>query len=288
MQAKIIDGKAVAQQLRDQCKLQSEEFRKKNGRKPGLAVVLVGADPASQVYVRNKIAGCEQVDINSFSHNLDADISQEDLYELIDRLNADKNVDGILVQLPLPKHLNERRTLSRVLASKDVDGFHVENAGSLMLGEDCLVACTPAGCIELIKSTGIDMTGKHAVVIGRSNIVGKPVVFLLLREHCTVTVCHSRTQNLAQVAKTADILVAAIGKKEFVTGDMVKPGAVVIDVGINRHDGKLYGDVNFAQASAVAGYITPVPGGVGPMTITMLLSNTLKAAQFNTKQGEHT
>jgi methylenetetrahydrofolate dehydrogenase (NADP+)/methenyltetrahydrofolate cyclohydrolase len=282
--AKIIDGKAVAQQLRDQIKAKAEDFEKQNGRKAGLAVVLVGADPASQVYVKNKIAGCEQVGINSFAHYLDAGIKQEELETLIDKLNADANVDGILVQLPLPGQLDERRALSRILVNKDVDGFHIESAGSLMLGEDCLAACTPAGCIELIKSTGVDMTGKHAVVIGRSNVVGKPAALLLLQQNCTVTICHSKTQNLAEIAKTADILVAAIGKKEFVTGDMVKPGAIVIDVGINRHEGKLYGDVNFAEASEVAGYITPVPGGVGPMTITMLLSNTLKAAQRNVKK----
>jgi len=283
MQAKIIDGKAVAQQLRDQIKIKAGEFEKKNNRKPGLAVVLAGGDPASQVYVRNKIAGCEQVGINSFAHYLDADTSQEKLDGLIDTLNADKNVDGILVQLPLPKQLDERRSLSRILVSKDVDGFHTENAGALMLGEECLAACTPAGCIELIKSTGVEMAGKHAVILGRSNIVGKPVALLLLQQNCTVTICHSKTQNLAQIAKTADILVAAIGKKEFVTGNMVKPGAIVIDVGINRHEGKLFGDVNFPEAALVAGYITPVPGGVGPMTITMLLSNTLKAAELNTK-----
>jgi methylenetetrahydrofolate dehydrogenase (NADP+)/methenyltetrahydrofolate cyclohydrolase len=281
MQAKIIDGKIVAEQLRAQLKLKAEDFEKKNKRRPGLAVVLVGADPASQVYVKNKISGCAQVGFISFDHYLGADTSQDELDKLIDTLNADEKVDGILVQLPLPKHLNERRSLSRVLPCKDVDGFHVENAGSLMLGEDCLVACTPAGSIELIKSTGIDITGKHAVVIGRSNIVGKPAALLLLQQNCTVTICHSKTQNIAQIAKTADILVAAIGKKEFVTGDMIKPGAIVIDVGINRYEGKLYGDVNFAEASEVAGYITPVPGGVGPMTITMLLSNTLNAAELN-------
>ena len=283
MQAKIIDGKAVAEKIKDQLKLKAAEFEKKHGRKSGLAVVLVGADPASQVYVRNKVAGCEQMGLSSFAHFLDADTKQEQLEELIDKLNADKNVDGILVQLPLPDHLDERRALSRVLTCKDVDGFHAENAGSLMLGEDCLAACTPSGCIELIKSTGIDMSGKNAVVIGRSNIVGKPVALLLLQQNCTVTICHSKTKNLAEIAKTADILVAAIGRKEFVTGDMVKPGAVVIDVGINRHEGKLYGDVNYAQASEVAGYITPVPGGVGPMTIVMLLSNTLKAAELSAK-----
>jgi methylenetetrahydrofolate dehydrogenase (NADP+)/methenyltetrahydrofolate cyclohydrolase len=283
MQAKIIDGKAVAEQLRAQLKVKAGEFEKTYNRKCGLAVVLVGADPASQVYVRNKIAGCEQIGIKSFAHYLEADTTQNALEELVNKLNADKNVDGILVQLPLPKHLSERLILSKILACKDVDGFHIENAGALMLGEDCLAACTPSGCIELIKSTGVEMAGKHAVIIGRSNIVGKPVAFLLLQQHCTVTICHSKTQNLAEVAKTADILVAAIGKKEFVTGNMVKPGAIVIDVGINRYEGKLYGDVNFAEASEVAGYITPVPGGVGPMTITMLLSNTLKAAASSSK-----
>jgi methylenetetrahydrofolate dehydrogenase (NADP+)/methenyltetrahydrofolate cyclohydrolase len=282
--AKIIDGKAVAQQLREQIKIKAEDFEKKNGRKPGLAVVLAGSDPASQVYVKNKIAGCEQVGINSFAHYLDAGTKQEELEALIDKLNADANVDGILVQLPLPGQLDERAALSRILVCKDVDGFHVESAGALMLGEECLAACTPAGCIELIKSTGVEMAGKHAVVLGRSNVVGKPAALLLLQQNCTVTICHSKTQNLAQVAKTADILVAAIGKKEFVTGDMVKPGAIVIDVGINRHEGKLYGDVNFAEASLAAGYITPVPGGVGPMTITMLLSNTMKAAERNAKK----
>ncbi|MCL1993881.1 MAG: bifunctional methylenetetrahydrofolate dehydrogenase/methenyltetrahydrofolate cyclohydrolase FolD [Spirochaetes bacterium] len=285
MQAKIIDGKAVAERIRGELKVRAAEFEKKSGRKSGLAVVLVGADPASQVYVRNKIAGCEQAGINSLAHYLDADTTQDALEALIDKLNADKNVDGILVQLPLPKHLDERRVLSRVAVGKDVDGFHAENAGALMLGEDCLAACTPSGSIELIKSTGVDMAGKNAVVIGRSNIVGKPVALLLLRENCTVTICHSKTQNIAQIAKTADILVAAIGKKEFVTGDMIKPGAIVIDVGINRHEGKLYGDVNFEEAAKLASHITPVPGGVGPMTIVMLLSNTLKAAELSLKAG---
>jgi methylenetetrahydrofolate dehydrogenase (NADP+)/methenyltetrahydrofolate cyclohydrolase len=242
-------------------------------------VVLAGVDPASQVYVRNKIAACEQTGIKSFAYYFDADVSQRELTELVESLNADKNVDGILVQLPLPKRLNEREILSLVLPSKDVDGFHTQNAGALMLGEDCLAACTPSGVIELIKSTGVEMPGKSAVVIGRSNIVGKPAALLLLRENCTVTVCHSKTVNLADYAKNADILVAAIGKKEFVTGDMVKTGAIVIDVGVNRADGKLYGDVNFAEASKKAAFITPVPGGVGPMTITMLMSNTLKAAK---------
>jgi methylenetetrahydrofolate dehydrogenase (NADP+)/methenyltetrahydrofolate cyclohydrolase len=210
MKAKIIDGKAIAGQLRAQIKQKAEDFEKKNRRKPGLAVVLAGADPASQVYVRNKIAGCGQVGINSFAHYLDAGTTQDALLELIDTLNADENVDGILVQLPLPKHLDERRALSRILASKDVDGFHAENAGALMLGGECLAACTPSGAIELIKSTGVDMAGKHAVVLGRSNIVGKPAALLLLQQNCTVTICHSKTRNIAQIAKTADILVAAI------------------------------------------------------------------------------
>ncbi|MCL2369646.1 MAG: bifunctional methylenetetrahydrofolate dehydrogenase/methenyltetrahydrofolate cyclohydrolase FolD [Firmicutes bacterium] len=279
MSAKIIDGKKIAEQTRGKLKAEAEAFVKKYKRQPGLAVVLVGEDPASKVYVGNKVAGCEQVGIKSFAHYLAVDVTQVKLIELIDKLNRDKAVDGILVQLPLPKHIDERTVLARLDPKKDVDCFSVSNAGALLLGEPCLAACTPAGCIELIKSTGVSMSGLNAVVIGRSNIVGKPMAMLLLQENCTVTICHSRTKDLAKVTKQADILVAAIGKKEFVTGDMVKSGAIVIDVGINRHEGKLYGDVNFGEVSKVAGYITPVPGGVGPMTITMLLANTLKAAR---------
>jgi len=278
MLAKIIDGKKIAKEMRIKLKADAEVFFQKHNRKPGLAVVLVGDNSASKVYVGNKIAGCEEVGIKSSAFYLPEDIIQKKLEELIDTLNLDKTIDGILIQLPLPKHIDEREVLAKLDSKKDVDGFSVNNAGSLFLGEECLVACTPAGCIELIKSTGIKMDGLHAVVIGRSNIVGKPMAMLLLQENCTVTVCHSRTKNLAEITKQADILVAAIGKKEFVNGDMIKPNAIVIDVGINRYEGKLYGDVNFEEASKVASRITPVPGGVGPMTITMLLANTLKAA----------
>ena len=280
MPAKIIDGKAFAEQFRTKIKSEAAEFAKAKGRPPGLAVVLAGDDSASAVYVRNKIAGCEQTGIKSFAYYLPSNAKQSDLDELIDTLNNDNNVDGILVQLPLPKGLDERRSLARIAPAKDVDGFHAQNAGALMLGEDCLAACTPAGAIELIKSTGVPMAGLHAVVIGRSNIVGKPAALLLLQENCTVTICHSKTRDLPAVTRAADILVAAIGRKEFVRGDMIKPGAIVIDVGINRDNGKLYGDVCFDEASKVAGYVTPVPGGVGPMTITMLLANTVKAAKL--------
>ena len=269
----IIDGKAISEQIRTDLKKQTD------GKNIGLAVVLVGESPASQVYVKNKITACEQVGIKSYAHFLRYDTTETELISLIQKLNTDKNINGILVQLPLPKHLDERKILSHIDPKKDVDGFHALNAGALFLGwEDCLPACTPAGCIELIKSTGTDMTGKHAVVIGRSNIVGKPVALLLLNENCTVTICHSKTKDLPQITRQADILVAAIGRKHFVTADMIKKGAIVIDVGINRESGLLYGDVDFENAKKIASHITPVPGGVGPMTITMLLSNTIKAA----------
>jgi methylenetetrahydrofolate dehydrogenase (NADP+)/methenyltetrahydrofolate cyclohydrolase len=276
---KIIDGKLIAEKIKERVRKDALEFFAKAGRKPGLAVVLVGDNAASHVYVRNKVAACAACEVESFEYRLSAETSMEELSALINRLNTDSNVDGVLVQLPLPKHLNEREVLALLDPRKDVDGFHAMNAGALFLGEDCLSACTPTGCIELIKSTGESLTGKHAVVIGRSNIVGKPAAMLLLGENCTVTICHSKTVNLTEVARSADILVAAIGREKFVTADMIKPGAIVIDVGINRSvDGKLYGDVDFEKAKDVAGYITPVPGGVGPMTIAMLLSNTLKAA----------
>lgn len=275
----IIDGKALSQQKRAEIKAGSSEFLAERGRAPGLAVVLVGENPASKIYVRNKIAACEETGVKSFSYYFDDTVSKKELVELIETLNADKNVDGILVQLPLPSHIDEREMLSLIDPKKDVDGFHAANAGALLLGQPALAACTPAGCIELIKSTGQTIAGKHAVVVGRSNIVGKPAAVLLLQENATVTVCHSKTVDLKSITRQADILVAAIGRKEFITGDMVKEGAIVIDVGMNRVDGKLYGDVNFPEVSKVASYITPVPGGVGPMTITMLLSNTLKAAK---------
>ncbi len=279
--AKIIDGKALSAKIRGELKTQALEFEKAHGRKVGLAVILAGDNAASQVYVRNKIIACEETGIKSFAYYLPADVTQNKLLELIDELNADKAVDGILVQLPLPKGLDENYILSKIDPKKDVDGFHAVNAGNLLLGNACLAACTPSGVIELIKSTGTDISGKHAVVIGRSNIVGKPVALLLLQNNATVTVCHSKTANLKEITKTADILVVAIGKKEFVRGDMVKDGAVVIDVGMNRFDGKLYGDANFEECAEKASYITPVPGGVGPMTITMLMNNTVKAANLN-------
>lgn len=278
MSAERIDGKAISLSLRESMKPRAAEFEKRYGRKIGLAVVKVGNDPASEVYVRNKIKACAEVGLKSFSYDLPEDTPEAALIELIDTLNVDPAVDGILVQLPLPKSINEKKVLARILPEKDADGFHVVNAGGLMLGLPCTKPCTPAGIIELIKSTGVSIAGKNAVVIGRSNIVGKPVAMLLLAENATVTICHSKTTDLKEHTSRADILVAAIGKKEFVKGDMIKPRAIVIDVGMNRSEGKLYGDVDFAQASEKASFITPVPGGVGPMTITMLLDNTIGAA----------
>lgn len=279
MSATLIDGKAVSSKIRDEIAADASAFEKNNGRKIGLAVVLVGENPASKVYVRNKILACEQTGIASFEYYLPETSTTEQVLEVVRALNADDKVDGLLVQLPLPKGIDEKRVLSEVSPKKDVDGFHAVNAGNLLLGNPCLSACTPTGIMELIKSTGESVEGKHAVVIGRSNIVGKPVALMLLAANATVTVCHSKTKDLEKYTRDADILVVAIGVKEFVTGDMIKKGAIVIDVGMNRAD-KLYGDVHFESASAVAGYITPVPGGVGPMTITMLLSNTVKAAGF--------
>ncbi len=274
--AERIDGKALAESIRAQLKREAERFSEKNCE-IGLAVVLVGENPASQVYVRNKIKACEEVGIRSFAYYLNGNASEAELLELVDALNADPKVHGILVQLPLPKQIDETRVLDRIDFRKDVDGFHSVNAGNLLLGKPCLTACTPAGCIELIKSTGTQIAGKHAVVVGRSNIVGKPMALLLLQENATVTVCHSRTTDLSEVTRQADILVVAIGRANFIKPDMVKPGAVVIDVGMNREDGKLCGDVDPAVGE-IAGYLTPVPGGVGPMTITMLMKNTIKAA----------
>ena len=279
MSATLIDGKAVSAKIRGEIAADAAAFEKNNGRKIGLAVVLVGENPASKVYVRNKILACEQTGIASFEYYLPETSTTEDVLEVVRALNADDKVDGLLVQLPLPRGIDEKRVLSEVSPKKDVDGFHAVNAGNLLLGNPCLSACTPTGIMELIKSTGESVEGKHAVVIGRSNIVGKPVALMLLAANATVTVCHSKTKDLEKYTRDADILVVAIGVKEFVTGDMIKKGAIVIDVGMNRAD-KLYGDVHFESASAVAGYITPVPGGVGPMTITMLLRNTVKAAGF--------
>ena len=252
---------------------------KKKGVTPGLAVILAGDDPASEIYVRNKGKGCQEVGMHSETVRLPGTVSQAELEAEIDRLNQDDRIHGILVQLPLPAHLNAASALARILPEKDVDGFHLLNAGRLMTGEEGVVPCTPRGALYMLRQTGLNLNGMEAVVIGRSNIVGKPMAMLLMRENCTVTVCHSRTRNLAEHTRRADILVAAVGKPGFITGDMVKPGAAVIDVGINRVDGKVRGDVDFDSVSPVAGWLTPVPGGVGKMTITMLLQNTLEAAE---------
>lgn len=284
MSATRIDGKLLAARLRGEIKIDAEKFESDYGRKIGLAVILAGENPASKVYVRNKIKACEETGIKSMEYYLPDSVSTDELVELVKTLNADESVDGLLVQLPLPVGVDEKAVLGAVTPEKDVDGFHAVNAGNLLLGNPCLAACTPSGIMELIKSTGTTISGKHAVVVGRSNIVGKPIALMLLGENATVTICHSRTQNLASYTREADILVVAIGKKEFITGDMIKQGSIVIDVGMNREDGKLYGDVEYASASEKAAYITPVPGGVGPMTITMLLKNTVKAAYFGKKQ----
>ena len=252
---------------------------KERGLTPGLAVILVGNDPASEIYVRNKGNGCAEVGMYSRTINMPEETTQEQLEAAIEELNNDTAIHGILVQLPLPKHLDEQAALAKILPEKDVDGFHLINAGHMLTGTPGVVACTPKGALYMIQSTGVNLSGKEAVVIGRSNIVGKPMAMLLLQQNCTVTVCHSRTQNLAEHTRRADILVAAVGKAGFVTADMVKPGAIVIDVGINRVDGKVKGDVDFDAVKEVAGWITPVPGGVGKMTITMLLMNTVEAAE---------
>ena len=275
--AKILDGKLMAEDLtKDQTRRVAELAAK--GVIPGLAVVLVGEDPASQIYVRNKGIACETVGMHSKTIRLLQSALQDEVIAAVDELNADDSIHGILVQLPLPGHLDEAAVLARILPQKDVDGFHISNAGKLFSGQAGVVPCTPKGIIHMLKQGGVELTGKDAVVIGRSNIVGKPAAMLLLNENCTVTICHSRTQNLKEHCRRADILVAAIGKPRFVTADMVKPGAAVVDVGINRVDGKVVGDVDYEAVSEVAGYITPVPGGVGKLTISMLIENTLEAA----------
>ena len=276
--AKIIDGKAIAQSVKDQLKIKVCEFKEKFNRDITLAVILVGENPASQVYVRNKIKATEYVGMKSLSFYLPENATKEQVKETILGLANDKSVDGILVQLPLPKHLDENEMLNLIPASKDVDGFLAQNVGNLMLGQPCTVACTPFGVLKMLQSENIEMAGKNAVVIGRSNIVGKPMAMLLLQENCTVTICHSKTKDLKSVCKNADILVAAIGKPKFVTADMVKDDAVVIDVGINRTENGLVGDVDYENVSKIASHITPVPGGVGPMTIAMLLENTYLCA----------
>lgn len=275
----LIDGKALAAQLRGEIREQAENFRKQRGKDIGLAVILVGEDPASKVYVRNKIKACEEVGVKSFSYHLPAETTEQQLVSLIDELVASDNVHGILVQLPLPKHLNERAVLAHIPPAKDVDGFCAENVGNLAMNRTTIVACTPFGVMKMLEKYGIDPKGKNAVVLGRSNIVGKPMAMLLLNADATVTVCHSKTKNLKEICAAADILVVAIGRAKFVTADMVKEGAVVIDVGMDRDEnGKLCGDVDFEHVKDKASYITPVPGGVGPMTITMLLYNTVIAA----------
>lgn len=282
MSAQMIDGKALAAQVKAEAAEETKRL-KAQGVTPCLAVVLVGEDPASQVYVRGKISDCAQCGIESREYRLPAATAQADLLALVARLAADPEVHGILVQLPLPGQIDEQAVINAIPPEKDVDGFSPVNVGRMQLGQECFLPCTPAGCVRMIESTGVEISGKNAVVIGRSNIVGKPAALLLLAKNATVTVCHSRTQNLRQICAGADILVAAVGREGFVTGDMVKPGAVVIDVGINRGaDGKLHGDVAFAAAAQKAAFITPVPGGVGPMTRAMLMKNTTRAAARQT------
>lgn len=278
--ARIIDGKALAQKIKENISEEISELKNK-GIIPGLAVILVGDDPASKVYVNNKKKACAQVGIYSEEYLLPADTDEKTLLDLIAKLNADDRINGVLLQAPIPPHLDYRKISETISPMKDVDAFHPYNVGKIMIGDFDFVPCTPAGVVELIKSTGTTIEGKNCVVIGRSNIVGKPQAMLLLKENGTVTVCHSKTKDIASVTRNADILVVAVGKAGFVTGDMIKPGAVVIDVGMNRNsEGKLCGDVDFASAESVASWITPVPGGVGPMTVTMLLKNTVKAAKL--------
>lgn len=279
--AKLLMGKEVSDRIKNEMKEQVKEL-KARGINPGLAVILVGEDPASKVYVSNKKKACEYIGINSFEYKLPEETTEGELIELIKKLNNDNAVSGILCQLPVPKHINEEAIINAIDPKKDVDAFHPINVGKIMTGNYDFVPCTPAGVMELIKESGIDVCGKECVVVGRSNIVGKPMSMLLLHQNGTVTVCHSRTKDLKEKTKSADILVAAVGIPNFITGDMIKEGAVVIDVGINRIAPKtLVGDVDFETAKEVAGAITPVPGGVGPMTIAMLMKNTLKAAEIN-------
>lgn len=277
--AKLLSGKVVSARVKEELKAEVEKL-KKEGKETGLAVVLVGEDPASKVYVRNKEKACEEIGIYSEMHKLPEDTTEEELLALVNKLNNDEKIDGILVQLPLPKHLDDKVIINNIRPDKDVDAFHPVNVGKIMIGDFDFLPCTPAGIMELIHESGVDVDGKNCVVIGRSNIVGKPMSMLLLHENGTVTTCHSHTKDLAEVARRADILVAAVGIPKFVKADMVKPGAVVIDVGMDRDEnGKLCGDVDFAEVEPVAGAITPVPGGVGPMTIAMLMRNTVTASK---------
>ena len=275
----IIDGKAVSAQVKERIRVETEQLKAK-GVEVGLAVVIVGDDPASKVYVRNKKKACETVGFNSYEYALPADTTEQELLDLINKLNKDEKVNGILVQLPLPSHLDDKVIINNIVPEKDVDAFHPVNVGKIMIGDYSFLPCTPAGVMELIASTGTEIAGKECVVIGRSNIVGKPQAMLLLHKSGTVTICHSKTKNLKEVCQRADILVAAVGRAKMITSDYIKEGAVVIDVGMNRDEnGKLCGDVDFEACKNKAGYITPVPGGVGPMTIAMLMQNTLTAAK---------
>ena len=277
--AQLIDGKAIAALIRAEQATRAAHL-KENGIEPALAVILVGEDPASKVYVRNKARACKECGIRSEVIRMSAETTQAELMAEIERVNSDPALHGLLIQLPLPAHLDEAAALAAVDWRKDVDGFHKMNAGALLEGEEGVRPCTPAGCMELLRRSHVPLTGANAVVVGRSNIVGKPMALMLLEANCTVTICHSRTRNLAEIVNDADIVVAAVGRANFITGDMIKPGAAVIDVGINRReDGTLCGDVDFDAAQEKAGWITPVPGGVGPMTIAMLMKNTLDAAE---------
>ena len=277
--AQLIDGKAIAAEITEEMRLRAQALREK-GIVPCLAVILAGNDPASEIYVRNKRRACKRAGIESRMIRLDQSVSREEILREIHALNQDPAVHAVLVQLPLPGHLDEMEILSAVLPEKDADGFHPLNAGRLLTGEKGVLPCTPAGCMELLRRTGVSLSGAEAVVIGRSNIVGKPMSLLLLRENCTVTLCHSRTKNLAEHVRRADVVICAVGRPGLVTGEMIKPGATVIDVGINRlADGRVVGDADFESVSAVAGAITPVPGGVGPMTIAMLMKNAILAAE---------
>ena len=289
MTAALIDGKAIAKQIQDEIAARVEELVRRTGTRPGLAAVLVGDDPASAVYVRNKQRACDRVGIYSVLHQLPSETSEKDLRALLDQLNADAQIHGILVQSPLPDHLPERDVLDCVDPRKDVDGLHPENLGRLMQGRPRYVSCTPAGIQQLLLRSGVAVEGAHVVVVGRSELVGKPLAALLMQKsagaNATVTVCHSRSKDIASLTRLADVVVVAIGKPRFLTADMVRPGAVVIDVGINREGDRLVGDVDFEAVREVAGLITPVPGGVGPMTVTMLLQNTLQAAAQSLEDG---
>lgn len=277
MSAKIIDGKKISEELRQEI-AEAVKNRAENKRAPGLAVIIVGDNPASRIYVNNKKKACEICGFNSYEYALPENASEKELLELIERLNSDENTDGILCQLPLPSHMDENKVIDAICPEKDVDGFSPVNTGNLLAGKPCFAPCTPAGVVEMLKHEGIEIAGKHCVIVGRSNIVGKPAALLMLQENATVTVCHSKTKDLGEEVRRADIVIAAIGKAGFITADMIKEGAVVVDVGINRlENGKITGDVKFDEVSEKASYITPVPGGVGPMTITMLMKNTLRA-----------